>query len=201
MGARAWGLALLMLGLSALPALGAEKTIGRQVQTWRPRPLAPLLPETRPADPKRLAPETPAEMTGGGAPGEEGDAAKKRSDRPVWEAWITRILNGQPVILFQPAWKGTWPAPQNPWTLSVTPGLRGDPTAGFGAELVLNGGWSLWGLKLEGDTHLLWAESSGITAWRALVSRGGLSLELKGWMDDALRPGDLTATAAYRQAF
>jgi hypothetical protein len=188
MGARAWGLAILMLGLAGFPAWGAEKTIGRQVQTWRPRPLSPLLPEARPAEPS-----VPAKA--------EVGEAKHRNDRPVWDAWITRILNGQPVILFQPAWQGAWPAPQNPWTFSLTPGLRGDPTAGFGAEIVLNGGWSLWGLKLEGDTHLLWAESSGITAWRAAVSRGGLSLELKGWMDDALRPGDLTATAAFRQGF
>lgn len=192
MGARAWGLAILMLGLAGFPAWGAEKTIGRQVQTWRPRPLRPLLPEARPGDQAASDKDlTKAEEA----------AAKSSGDRPLWEAWITRILHGQPVILFQPAWKGTWPGPENPWTFSLTPGLRGDPNAGFGAEVVLNGGWSVAGLQLEGGSHLLWAKTSGITSWHTAVSRNGLSLEFRGWFDDSLRPGDLTATAAYRRGF
>lgn len=192
MAMRKTSLAILILaglGLFSLPA-SASETIGRQVQSWRPRPLRPLLPEAPPPEPEVVAPSASAEA-----------APKAGSRSPVWEAWITRILSGQPVILFQPSWKGTWPAPQNPWHVTLTPGLRGDPSAGFGAELVFSGTWAYWGLKLEGDTHLLWAESSGITSWRAAVSRGGLSLECRGWVDDALRPGDLSATAALRRSF
>jgi hypothetical protein len=177
------------MGLASLPATAAEKTIGRQVQTWRPRPLSPLLPAP-PVEAERDQTVTP-------------DASDPKADarRPAWEAWITRILNGQPLILFQPAWKGTWPAKQNPWSFTLTPGLRGDPSAGFGAEVVLSGAWSVMNLQLEGDSHLLWAENSGITSWRGAVSRGGLSLECRGWMDDALRPGDLSVTAAFRRSF
>lgn len=179
-------LSLGLAGLACSPATAAEKTIGRQVQSWRPRPLSPLLPDAKPAEPvpSPAAPETPSD-----------------SRRPAWEAWITRILNGQPLIVFQPSWKGAWPSPRNPWDFSLTPGLRGDPTAGFGAEVVLSGGWSLWGLRFEGDSHLLWAETSGITSWRAAVIRGGLTLECRGWIDETLRTGDLSATAAYRQPF
>ncbi len=192
---RAWGLAVLMLGLYCLPAAAAEKTIGRQVQTWRPRPLSPLLPEAGPAKAgsAKASPTQPL--------AEEATSSKTEGKGPLWEAWINRILNGQPVILFQPTWKGAWPAPQNAWSFSLTPGVRGEPSTGFGAEVVLSGAWSLAGLKLEGDSHLLWAETSGITSWRAAISRGGLSLECRGWIDDALRPGDLTATAAFRRSF
>jgi hypothetical protein len=195
MAMRAWGLAVLVLGLICLPAVAAEKTIGRQVQTWRPRPLSPLLPEPGPSSAGRdqASPASPAT--------DQPPSSKSDAKGPLWEAWMTRILNGQPVILFQPSWKGTWPAPQNPWTFSLTPGVRGEPSTGFGAEVVLSGAWSLAGLKLEGDSHLLWAESSGITSWRAAISRGGLSFEVRGWVDDALRPGDLTATAALRRPF
>ena len=189
MAMRTRSLAILLLGLGvtalgSLPASAAEKTIGRQVQTWRPRPLRPLIPDA----PPELS--TPA-----------SSPSKSDTRRPVWEAWITRVLNGQPLIVFQPAWKGTWPAPQNPWSFSLTPGLRGDPSTGFGAEVVLSGTWEIFGLKLEGGSHLLWAETSGITSWRGAVSRSGLSLECRGWVDDAFRPGDLTATAAFRRSF
>ncbi|MNX23629.1 hypothetical protein D3C86_536330 [compost metagenome] len=185
---RARSLAILLLGLgvtalSSLPASAAEKTIGRQVQTWRPRPLRPLIPETPPSE----------------IPGPSPTQAEAK--RPAWEAWITHILNGQPLIIFQPAWKGTWPAPQNPWSFTLTPGLRGNLSAGFGAEVALSGAWTLMGLKFEGGSHLLWAETSSITSWRAAVSRGGLSLECRGWFDDAFRPGDLSATAALRRSF
>ena len=167
MAARAWSLALLMLGLSCLPALGAEKTIGRQVQTWRPRPLSPLLPERPPAAPEVAVPEV---LEPSPAP----------SDRPAWEAWMTRILNGQPLFVFTPTWEGTWPSPQNPWTLSMTPGIRGDFSAGFGAELTAEGAWTLAGIRIEGGSHLLWAEAHGVTSWRAAMSRNGLSLEFRG---------------------
>ena len=188
MAVRAWSLALLMLGLSCLPALGAEKTIGRQVQTWRPRPLTPLMPEPAPAQPLPDAPEAaPSSATG--------------PDRPAWEAWITQILRGQPLIVFQPSWKGEWPSPANPWTLSMTPGVRGDFSAGFGAELTTEGSWTLAGIRFEGGSHLLWAESNGVTSWRAAMIRNGVSLEFRGWFDRDFRPGELATTAAWRRSF
>lgn len=174
-------LALLLVGLFAASAQATEKTIGRLGQTWRPRALQPLA-----VDPP-AASDAPAEPAA--------------HVRPEWEAWIMRILTGRPLILFQPSWKGHWPSPRNPWTLSATPGVRGHPDAGFGAEVVLNAGWSLAGFKLEADTHLLWAKSSGITSWRTAVIRGGWSLESRGWVDDALRPGEWAVRAAYRQPF
>jgi hypothetical protein len=173
-------LTLLLLGLFAGSAHAAEKTIGRQVQTWRPRALEPLASEA--------SADTPS-------------SESSTLSRPAWEAWIKRILEGQPVILFQPTWKGTWPSPRNPWTFSLTPGVRGQSDAGFGAEVILSGSWSLAGLKLEGDSHLLWAKQSGITSWRAAVIRGDWSFEGRGWVADDLRPGEWGLRATYRQPF
>lgn len=179
MAARTWGLLLLSI-LWALPAGATEKTIGRQVQSWRPRPLVPMLPEP-------LGPPAPLQI--------------ENARGPDWEALMLRILHGQPLIAFQPSWKGSWPGPRNPWNFSLTPGMRGEPSAGFGAELMLSGAWTLAGFRLEADSQLLWARKSGISSWRAAVIRGGWSFEGKGWVDDALRPGEWRATVAFRQPF
>lgn len=179
-----WGsLAALMSLLCCLPALAKEEPIGRQAQSWRPRPLSPLLPEQK------------------GVAEAASTSKVSPSDRPAWEAWISRILRGQPLFVFKPTWEGSWPAPENPWSFSLTPGLRGDPSAGFGAEIVLDGQWKLAGITLEAKSRLLWAETTGITAWRTAASLNGLSFELRGWTDGQVTPGALSATAALRRGF
>lgn len=181
MAPRALSLALLLAGLISLPAFAAEKQIGRQVQTWRPRPLSPLLPE----------------------PPQERETTQAEPPRPriPLDAWIKRILSGQPLVIVKPTWKGCWPTPQNPWTLALTPGIRGDVSAGFGAELTTEGAWTLAGIRFEGASNVLVADSHTITSWRARLSRQGASLEVRGWFDQNFRPGELATTAAYRRSF
>lgn len=175
---RALGLGIAIGMLWPLAALAAEEPIGRQVQAWRPRPLAPYVPEPRPKPP-----------------------AEKPAPPPIWQAWVTRMLSGQPVILVQPSWKGAWPLEENPWSLRFTPSLRGHPTAGFGPEAALDGTWSLAGFDLTGHTTVLWTGSNGVASWRTGLQRGGWSIEWRGWMDGNLTLGELAATAAFRRAF
>lgn len=173
---RALGLGIALMMLSPLAALAAEQPIGRQVQAWRPRPLAPYAPEPKPP-------------------------AEKPPSPPLWQAWVTRMLSGQPVILVQPTWNGAWPHEQNSWRLCFTPSLRGHPAAGFGPEAVLDGTWSLAGFQLHGQTSVLWTGSNGVASWRTGLQRGGWSFEWRGWVDGNLTLGELAATAAFRRAF